>query len=216
MVETASLASLPSTRRLILMSLKKRGEARAEELATDLGVTASAIRQHLTGLVASGFVVHREVKGAPGRPKHLYHLTEVAEGLFPKTYSELTNEVLAIVEAENPALLQTVFDRRRDRRIENARLRLLDKHSTEEKVAEIAAILDEDGYLANWERVDAHTFRVTEHNCAVLGVAARYGQACSSEIEFLRTALPEATVERTSHMMAGEHRCAYVITWPSE
>ena len=213
MAETATLASLPSTRRMILVSLKKRGEARAEELAADLGVTASAVRQHLTGLVANGFVVHREVKGSPGRPKHLYHLTESAESLFPKTYSELTNEVLEIVEAEDPKLLQTVFDRRRDRRVENAKIRLLDKPSPSEKVAELAAILDEDGYLAAWETVDANSFRITEHNCAVLGVAARYGQACSSEIEFLRAALPEADIERTAHMMAGEHRCAYVVTF---
>ena len=197
---------------MILVSLKKRGEARAEDLANDLGVTASAIRQHLTGLVANGFVVHREVKGHPGRPKHLYHLTEEAEALFPKTYSELTNEVLAIVEDESPELLQTVFDRRRDRRIEGARRRLADKRSADERVAELAAILDEDGYLAEWERVDAATYRITEHNCAVLGVAARYGQACSSEIEFLRAALPDADIERTSHMMAGAHRCAYLIT----
>ena len=209
--ETASLASMPSTRRQILVSLKKRGEARAEQLASDLDVTPSAVRQHLTGLVANGFVVHREVKGSPGRPKHLYHLTEAAEALFPKTYSELTNEVLAIVEDEDPELLQTVFDRRRDRRIENAKLRLHGKKTLEARVAEMALILDEDGYLADWEALDDGSYRITEHNCAVLGVAAKYGQACSSEIEFLRTVLSDAEVQRTAHMMAGEHRCAYVI-----
>ena len=211
-METASLASLPSTRRLILVSLKKRGEARAEELAADLGVTASAVRQHLTGLVANGFVVHREQKGSPGRPKHLYHLTEVAEALFPKTYSELTNEVLSIVEDEDPELLEVVFRRRRDRRVANAKERMVGKDRPEERIAELASILDDDGYLAGWERVDDTTFRITEHNCAVLGVAARYGQACSSELDFLREVLPEADVQRTSHMMAGAHRCAYLIT----
>ena len=63
-------------------------------MGDDLGVTASAVRQHLTGLVASGLVTHSELKGAPGRPKHVYHLTPAAEALFPKTYSELTNELL--------------------------------------------------------------------------------------------------------------------------
>ena len=213
MAETASLATLPSTRRQILVGLKKRGEARAEELARDLGVTASAVRQHLTGLVANGFVVHREVKGSPGRPKHVYHLTDVAEALFPKTYSELTNEVLAIVETESPELLQTVFDRRRDRRIEQARQRVGDAgDELAAKVAELAKILDEDGYLADWEALPDGTYRITEHNCAVLGVAASYRQACSSEIEFLRAVLPGAAVDRVAHMMAGEHHCAYVIT----
>jgi DeoR family suf operon transcriptional repressor len=209
---TASLASLPSTRRAILVSLKKRGEARAEELAGDLSITASAVRQHLAGLVGNGFVGHREVKGGPGRPKHLYSLTPASEALFPKTYSDLTNEVLAIVEDEDPELLARVFELRRDRRIEAARLRLTDRTAFADKVAELTAILDEDGYLAEWEQLDDGSYRITEHNCAVLGVAQRYGQACSSEIEFLRTVLPEATVERTSHIMAGAHRCAYLVT----
>jgi DeoR family suf operon transcriptional repressor len=88
---------------------------------------------------------------------------------------------------------------------------LADKPEFADKVAELATILDEDGYLAGWELLDDGTFRITEHNCAVLGVAQRYGQACSSEIEFLRAALPDASVERTSHILAGGHRCAYVI-----
>ena len=40
------------------------------------------------------------------------------------------------------------------------------------------------------------SYLVTEHNCAILGVAQRYGLACSTEIEFLREALPDAAVER--------------------
>lgn len=207
-----TLAGLPSTRRAILVSLKKRGEARAEDLAGDLSITASAVRQHLGGLVANGFVGHRELKGGPGRPKHVYSLTPQAEALFPKSYSDLTNEVLAIVEDEDPVLLARVFDRRRDRRIENASLRLAGKRTFADKVAEVTRILDEDGYLAEWGRLDDGSYRITEHNCAVLGVAQRYGQACSSEIEFLRSVLPEATIERTSHIVAGAHRCAYVVT----
>ncbi|HUP86477.1 MAG TPA: metalloregulator ArsR/SmtB family transcription factor [Acidimicrobiales bacterium] len=213
MADTAGLASLPTTRRAILVSLKKRGEARAEDLAGDLRITASAVRQHLTGLVTNGFVGHREVKGGPGRPKHLYSLTPAAEALFPKRYSDLTNEVLAIVEDEDPVLLDRVFERRRDARVTHAVPRLAAAGpDLADRVAELASILDEDGYLAQWERMDDATFRITEHNCAVLGVAQRYGQACSSEIEFLRAVLPDATVERTHHILAGAHRCGYTIT----
>jgi DeoR family suf operon transcriptional repressor len=78
-------------------------------------------------------------------------------------------------------------------------------------VAELARILDEDGYLADFERVDDDTWRITEHNCAVFAVASRYGQACSSEIAFLREAMPDAEVERVSHMVAGAHACSYLV-----
>lgn len=207
-----SLASLPTTRRAIVVRLKQRGEARAEELSGDLGITASAVRQHLVGLVAGGFVGHREVTEGRGRPKHLYSLTPAAEALFPKRYSDLTNEVLAIVEEEDPSLLDRVFERRRDARVANARPRLeAAGPDLADRVAELASILDEDGYLASWEPLDDGGFRITENNCAVLGVAARYGQACSSEIEFLRAVLPGTTVERTSHILAGAHRCGYLI-----
>jgi DeoR family transcriptional regulator, suf operon transcriptional repressor len=37
------------------------------------------------------------------------------------------------------------------------------------------------------------------------------GLACSTEIEFIREALPEARVERVAHMMAGAHVCRYEV-----
>ena len=79
-------------------------------------------------------------------------------------------------------------------------------------MAELARILDEDGYLADFESLPDGTFRVTEHNCAILGVARRWGLACVTEIDFLREALPDARIERVAHMMAGAHVCRYEIT----
>jgi DeoR family suf operon transcriptional repressor len=205
-----ALANLPVTRRAILLALKKRGEARAEELADIVGVTVSAIRQHLAGLTASALVDHREAKSGPGRPKHVYFLTPTAEALFPKTYSDLTNELLDYVEEADPELLAAIFERRRMRRLSAARRRLEGKPFAEQ-VAELARILDEDGYLADFEAQPDGTYRVIEHNCAILGVATRHTRACSSEIAFLREALPAADVRRVAHMISGAHRCEYVI-----
>jgi DeoR family suf operon transcriptional repressor len=205
-----TLASLPATRREILIALKKRGEASVEDLAGALGITVSAVRQHLSGLTATGFAAHRAVKGGPGRPRHLYRLSAGAEALFPKYYSELTNELLSYVEDEDPDVLERIFERRRRRRVAGAIARLAGKRFPE-KVAELGRILDEDGYLADFEALPDGTFRITEHNCAILGVARRWGLACSTEIEFLRESLPEARIERVAHMMAGAHVCRYEI-----
>jgi DeoR family suf operon transcriptional repressor len=131
--------------------------------------------------------------------------------LFPKYHAELTNELLSYVGDDDPELLERIFERRRDRRIAGARARL-DGLSFDQQVSELARILDEDGYLAEAVAVDDGTFRIVEHNCAILGVAAKYGQACSSELQFLRTVLPGSEVERVSHMMAGQRHCAYAIT----
>jgi DeoR family suf operon transcriptional repressor len=209
-VEAGPIGDLPATRRGILMLLRRRGEASAAELAAALGVSQSAVRQQLGPLTAAGLVAHRRVGSGPGRRRHLHRLAPAAEELFPKRYDDLTVELLADVEAEDPELLARAFARRRDRRIERARTRLAGR-DFDERVAELARILDDDGYLAEARREPDGSWLVTEHNCAILDVARRWGHACVTEIEFLRAVLPDARVERVAHIMAGAHVCSYAI-----
>lgn len=199
-----------TTRRAILLAIKKQGEARAEELASILGITPSAVRQHLAALLGEGLVAIREQRGGTGRPKHLYSVTAQAEVLFPKTYGELTCELLDYAGAEGPGTVERLFERRRLRRVADAQVRLSGK-DFDGRVVELALILDQDGYLADTVRDADGEWRIVEHNCAILEVALRYGQACSSEIEFLREVMPDAQIDRVSHMAAGEHHCGYRV-----
>lgn len=205
-----ALESLPQARREILRHVKMRGEAGVEEIAAAIGVTVSGARQHLTALDRDGLIGHRERRDGPGRPRHVYELTPIGDALFPRNYAELTNELLEYVEDENPDLLSRLFDRRAQRRLERARARTAGL-PFEQKVATVARILDEDGYLADFERRDDGAFVITEHNCAVLSVAMRYGLACSSELAFLQETMPEAEVTRIAHRIAGAHVCAYLV-----
>jgi len=205
-----TLSTLPPTRRAIVEALKKQGELAADELAAQLSLTTSGVRQHLVGLTSDGLVVHRQVRDGPGRPRHCYHLTPAADALFPRAYSDLTNELLGYAGDEEPELIERLFEKRRKRRGDDARQRLAGLDFTK-KVEVLANILDEDGYLADFQAQPDGTFLITEHNCAILGVARKYGQACSSEIGFLREAMPEASIERVQHMIAGAHSCAYEV-----
>ncbi|MGH9124572.1 MAG: helix-turn-helix transcriptional regulator [Acidimicrobiales bacterium] len=199
-----------TTRRAILLTIKKRGEARAEELAAALAITPSGIRQHLAAMLAEGLVTIREQRGSAGRPKHVYSVTPAAESLFPKNYGDLTCELLDYAGAEGPGTVERLFDRRRQRRAAAAEARLAGK-DFDERVAELARILDEDGYLADTARGDDGEWRIVEHNCAILEVALRYGQACGSELAFLRDVMPDAEIDRVSHMASGGHHCAYRV-----
>ena len=78
-------------------------------------------------------------------------------------------------------------------------------------MAELTRILDDDGYLATYEESGPGVFRIVEHNCAIWAVAQRYGQACTSELDFIRAALPDADVDRVQHMVAGAPHCAYEV-----
>lgn len=206
-----ALSSLPESRRRILEYVKRHGEAAAEAIAADIGVTLSGARQHLTALERDGFLEHRSARGGPGRPKHVFALSAAGDTLFPRAYAELTNELLEYVGDEDPALLERIFNRRAQRRLQRTQERTVGQPFPEQ-VRIVAEVLDEDGYLADFIRRDDGAFVITEHNCAVLGVALRYQHACSSELTFLQAALPTAEVTRIAHRINGGHVCAYQVT----
>jgi predicted ArsR family transcriptional regulator len=81
-----------------------------------------------------------------------------------------------------------------------------------DRVRTLATILDEDGYLASCRSLPDGRWEIVEHNCAILDVAQHYGTACGTELAFLQEVMAGADVQRTAHMMAGAHVCAYEIT----
>ena len=206
--------ALPEGRRAVLYALRRRGQATADDIARQLDMTVSGARQHLTALVEDGFAEATELPrpaGQRGRAQLAYMVTDRADALFPKAYGELTNELLGYVSESDSGLVDTLFSRRRDERIRNATERLARERTLKAKVAELTRILDDDGYLATCEDVSPGVFRIVEHNCAIWAVAQRYGQACTSELDFIRATLPDAAVDRVQHMVAGAPHCAYEV-----
>lgn len=206
----APLASLPTTRRAVLLALKRSGTLTAGDLASQLGLTVAAVRQQLVRLGEDGLVIHRPDPEGRGRPVHRYELTPAAEALFPKRYGDLTTELLSYLGGPGSDEVSALFDQRRQRRLAGAQPRLAGA-TLDEQVAELTRILDEDGYLADVERLDDGGWRITEHNCAILTVASGFRQACTSELSFIREALPAAEVTRVAHLLDGAHVCAYEI-----
>jgi predicted ArsR family transcriptional regulator len=200
-----------AAQRSVLYAVRRRGEATVADIATSLDMTPSGARQHLTALAALGLLESSTASRAPGqqgRAEQVYRIAPPAEPLFPRAYGELTNQLLSHVPA---GAVATAFEHRRDDRIAAARARLAGRRGFAAKVTELARILDEDGYLASVEPIGPRAFRIAERNCAIFAVAAQHPQACSTELEFLRAALPEARIERVTHMMAGGHSCSYEV-----
>ncbi len=205
-----AITDLSSAQRHVFVALKRQGEASADELAEALRITPSAVRQHLAALKSAGLVASRQERGRPGRPADLYHSTDLGEALFNRSSGDLSVELLGHIEEEDPELVPRIFERRRRRRVEQARDQMAGK-SLDEQVAVLAKILDGEGYLADFDKLADGSYRMTLHSCAIWAVASRYGQACATELEFLRDVLPETEIERVSHKMAGAYVCGYEI-----
>lgn len=208
---SAALDKLPATRRAILVHLRQSGRAGAAELARTLGITAGAVRQQVAVLARDGLVEHLDLRPGPGRPRRRYFLSPAGLTLFPQGYGDLAVEILGQVAAEDPALLERAFARRAAGRVEQARRRLDPCAPVADRVHELARILDEQGYMARCRAADGG-LHLEERHCAIAAVARQHACACTSELGFLRGALPDARVERVSHMMAGERTCTYLVT----
>jgi predicted ArsR family transcriptional regulator len=107
-------------------------------------------------------------------------------------------------------LVSRVFERRRQRRVEQCQDQLTGK-TLDEKVAGLDEILDSEGYMAGVDKLPGDSYRLTLHSCAIWAVASRFGPACATELEFIQEVLPEAEVTRVAHKVAGAHVCAFEI-----
>ena len=83
----------------------------ALELASRLGVSAMAVRQHLYELQDEQLVNYREESRAMGRPAKLWQLTPAADRFFPEGNAELTLGLIqSAIEAFGEAGLERLLD----------------------------------------------------------------------------------------------------------
>lgn len=202
------------TRRQILLLLRRKGPMTAAELSEALGIGAVGVRQHLALLERDGLVHASGVRRAVGRPSHLYALTEAAEAFFPKAYDHLLIDALEFVRAQGGEnAIEHLFEARRKRLYVEYAPRL-EGRPLSERVAELAAILNEQGYMCEWRRLPDGAIELIEHNCPIDCVARSYPQACIHE-RALYEDLLRVPVERQQTIAADGRCCRFRIAGES-
>lgn len=198
------------TREQILQLLRRQGSMTAAELSNELGIGAVGVRQHLALLERDGLVQIADVRRGVGRPSHLYALTDEAERLFPKRYDRIALDALAFVESlGGEAAIEQLFSQRRMQFAKQYAPRLAGKRRAE-RVAELARILNEQGYMSEWSQESDGSFTITEHNCPVDCIAREYAQTCSHEIKLYEELL-ETPLVREDVIANGGTCCRYRI-----
>src|SRR6266849_6233304 len=188
-----------STRMEILELIRRKGPASAETIASDLGVTANAIRQHLTNLERDGFVVNHPERSARGRPSLLFSLTERADSVFPKRYGQLATMVLQEVqEMSGPEALDEIFARVAARHAE-AIGREIEGLDFDEKLRRVVAWIGRAGTLAEQSET-SEGVKVTIHNCPFRNTALKFPQVCTITPHLWSSALPTLTSRQVAEV----------------
>lgn len=210
---TRVATSLPrnGTRQTILNLLKRSDGLTADQLANQLGITTMAVRKHLATLEREGLVEATSARRPVGRPARVYRLSRRADELFPKQYDLLVTALLAdLLELDGPGKVELLLARRAEQTRAELEHRLATAQNFDERVHILVQGMDELGYLAVWEKLDDSTYLVNQYHCPIREVAAAFPAACRLEVEMYRDLLG-VEIERSCHLLAGDHCCCYVI-----
>jgi predicted ArsR family transcriptional regulator len=81
-----------------------------------------------------------------------------------------------------------------------------------EKLAALAAIRREEGYMAEWSRAGQGAYRLVENHCPICAAAEVCVGLCDGELSLFQSLLgPKVTLERSEHILDGARRCTYEV-----
>src|SRR5262245_11745071 len=159
------------TRRRIVKLLKTEGAMDSASLASRLGVTAMAVRQHLYALQQEKLVSANERSMPLGRPAKFWALTKDAERLFPDAYAELNAALITSVQdAFGPEGMARLLDARVVRQRADYASRIDSSAPLAKKVQQLAKIRAEEGYMAEVKR-ERGGFLLIENHCPICAAA---------------------------------------------
>ena len=207
---------MQATREHILDILKERGQVTVDELSRELGLTAVTVRHHIDilrgkGLVSAPLARHRK---APGRPRHVYTLTEKASALFPKRYSHLVSQILDEARAQfSPDKVERMMKRIGERIADQATIPAGGDFNA--RLAATVEFLNGLGYMDRWEQSDDGDYLLHIANCPYERVSRQDRVVCTMDLAML-TRLLGTSPQRITSAAQGDHQCTYVIHPPTQ
>lgn len=199
------------TREIILHLLKTKGAMSTKDLTEALGITIMAVRRHIQSLERDNLIISKTIRQSMGRPTAVYGLTDQAGGFFPNKYRTLTLELLSELEDHfGGDAIDKLFEGRKNKLIQKYDASMQGKNISE-RVAILANIQNENGYMVELEKVTDDEFLLKEHNCPIEQVAFKYKNACQCELRMFKSLLGDAEVTRMDCLAEGGQRCTYSI-----
>ena len=200
---------MSETRMRILQLLKMRAGMTVSQLTDALPISQMGIRQHLAVLESENLVEYHREKQKRGRPRHIYRLTEDANGLFPTAYANFAVGLLhEVAKFNGPGFINKVFKERMKSQLQTYQQRLHGEKfvRTRQRTCPYSR---RRGYMASFDE-DEDAYVLIEHNCPIAVIAQEYPHVCEIELGLFRQSLG-AKVVREEYLMQGSHRCCYRI-----
>lgn len=173
------------TQQQLLNALKRQPRGMSvDDLARELTITRTAVRQHLAVLGRDGLAVRTASVQSGGRPAHLYGLSSKAQETFPRQYSWFSDVLLKAVRAKlgDQALAETL----RAMGAVAAGPAPVEAMPLEQCVSVLVTKMTELGYDAKMS-ADNPT-EITAHNCVFHQLAVSNPEVCEFDLGLIERA----------------------------
>lgn len=205
---------MQETRQHILEILRERGEATVDDIVAQLQkrrgkITAVTIRHHLLRLQEENLITEPQLRhrSTPGRPQHVYALTEQAHAYFPNNYQRLAAGLLDQIRANlPPQSVNVILEGVAQGMAKEAQIPDL---PLPQRVDLAVEYLNGRGYNAYWERV-ADGYVLHTNNCPYHEVAKSTSALCEMDMRLIAS-LMGIVPRRIGHVAEGDTTCAYLI-----
>jgi DeoR family transcriptional regulator, suf operon transcriptional repressor len=192
----------------ILAYLQRHGEATVKGLEELLGISTTAVREHLAHLEAKDLLATRLARSGPGRPRLVYFLTPRAQELFPKEYDTLVTLLLReIASRQGTDQLQALLDAVAARLAEEYRGKV-DGEDLRERLLRLRDALEARGIPAEVQP-SGEGFRVFA--CPYLDVAQEHAAVCAMERRMLESVLGETIELEQGTIRDGRRSCQFIV-----
>ncbi|MDD5249129.1 MAG: MarR family transcriptional regulator [Rhodocyclaceae bacterium] len=200
-------------RDLLKRLLRDKGGLTVAELTTRLGITSTAVRQHLAALEIDGLVARGGSRPSGGRPEQLYVLSDAGRELFPRRYEWFAQLVLRSIKQE--AGTAAACERFEAMGAEIAR-QLLRQHgdleTRRERVERLGEIMEELGYETRNEagnnNAEGDMPVIEAHNCVFHHLAMEDPDVCRFDLALLST-FTQSAVDHQECMAKGGNVCRF-------
>ena len=196
--------------------MEHKSGATLDELVVSVGLSRTAINQHLMALEREGFVQRTVPRKSGGRPQNVYVLTEAGTNSFPKQYSWFSKLLIQTLRQQvgEEQVSQFMYDL--GVKLSSGLIPRLVGKNRAERIAEIVKIMNETGFIARTTSADGSDKlpRVECKNCVYHDLSKDYPEVCRFDIGFL-SGLMGAEVEHQACVQRGDESCRFRFVPPA-
>ena len=208
MKSVSALRQLGTTQQKLLRRLLIAPEgATVEALCDALHVTHNAVRQHLTALIASGYVERGSALPTGGRPQARYVLLPAGRELFPRNYGLVAASVIEHLYATSGKPAVQALLAKIGSKLGAAANERIAMASDDETAAALADQLDALGYEAQAVKRDGET-QVEAYNCVFHALAKAHPDVCRFDLAFMEAATGRP-VQHLECLLRGGSACRF-------